>query len=269
MISSPELCSTTEVYCKQGGTNQIVRYCDWKEHFIFRNWKCVLGSGRCSEILARVSWQDSNDGTMMRCGGEKHIQVVDIVTSQSDPFDDTSSNPNFWCDIMILLEGWPRLQCPGSLIIPQSSQEEGWAQQLCKPRDRTPRSPAKNNIQHPRVHVTHQTIQLLNKQHLVGSLELTMVTIASWKVLLSPKSLTSILDMVLKLRLKTASLWQKPFEFQGTAIWRLRWPVTSTKSSSSMTLTSLIKNKMQNVSYQSFGFWVPPCTVAWRWVASV
>ena len=49
--------------------------------------------------------------------------------------------------------------------------------------------------------------------HLVGSFELTMVTIASWKVLLSPKSLTSILDMLLKLRLKTASLWQKPFEF--------------------------------------------------------
>ena len=52
--------------------------------------------------------------------------------------------------------------------------------------------------------------------HLVGSFELTMVTTPSWKALLSPTSLTSILDMETNLRLKTASLWQNPFEFQGT-----------------------------------------------------
>ena len=52
--------------------------------------------------------------------------------------------------------------------------------------------------------------------HLVGSFEQTMVTTPSWKALLSPTSLTSILDMETNLRLKTASLWQNPFEFQGT-----------------------------------------------------
>ena len=52
--------------------------------------------------------------------------------------------------------------------------------------------------------------------HLVGSFEQTMVITPSWKALLSPTSLTSILDMETNLRLKTASLWQNPFEFQGT-----------------------------------------------------
>ena len=66
-----------------------------------------------------------------------------------------------------------------------------------------------------------------------------MVTTPSWKALLSPNSLTSILDMEMNLSLKTASLWQKPFEFHGTVNWWLMCPVTSTRSSSSQTCVGI------------------------------
>ena len=81
----------------------------------------------------------------------------------------------------------------------------------------------------------HNAPENSRQGHLVGSVELTIVTIASWNVLLSPKSLTSILDIELNFRLKTASLWQNPFEFQGTCIRLHMVPLTSTKSSLSIT----------------------------------
>ena len=81
----------------------------------------------------------------------------------------------------------------------------------------------------------HNAPENSRQGHLVGSVELTIVTIASWNALLSPKSLTSILDIVLSFRLKTALLWQNPFESQDTCIRLHMMPVTSTKSSLSIT----------------------------------
>ena len=69
----------------------------------------------CKSELARQQWW--HDDEMRR--REAHSSCW-YCNKSIWPFDDTSSNPNFWCDIMILLEGWPRLQCPGSLIIPHN-----------------------------------------------------------------------------------------------------------------------------------------------------